>query len=131
MRLCLPLTIVALCVCGCGRSESDYKPSPTAARDTLTAGLTAWQEGKPAGDLPPAGKGQPQVHFVDYQWSAGKRLASFKMLDETPALDGSTQMFRVELELAGEKPQEAKYYVVGIDPLWVMRDRDYEQTSMQ
>lgn len=40
-------------------------------------------------------------------------------------------MFRVELELAGEKPQTAEYYVVGIDPLWVMRDRDYQQTSMQ
>jgi hypothetical protein len=130
MRLYAPLIIATLLVCGCGKSESDYKPSPTAARDALIAGLTAWQEGKAAGDLASA-QGPPVIHFADFQWTAGKRLTSFRLLDEAPTLEGSTQMFRIELELAGEKPQTAEYYVVGINPLWIMRDRDYQQSSMQ
>jgi hypothetical protein len=119
-----------LLACGCGKTESDYQPSPTAAHDALTAGLTAWKEGKAPADLASA-PGPPVVRFADYQWTAKKRLANFRLLDETPTLEGSTQKFRVELELAGEKPQTTEYYVVGIDPLWIMRDRDYQQTSMQ
>jgi hypothetical protein len=124
----LLLSILAL---GCSKSHSDYKPSPTAARDALAAGLTAWSQGKPAGELPAAAAGQPRIHFADFQWSSGKRLQSFKLLEDTPTLKDSTQVFKVHLELAGEKPQDAEYYVVGIDPLWVMRDRDYRQTSME
>lgn len=130
MRFCVALILGTLLACGCGKTETDYKPTATAARDALTAGLTAWKEGKAAADLASA-KGPPVVHFADYQWRGGKRLANFRVLDETPTLEGSTQMFRVELEVAGEKPQSAEYYVVGIDPLWIMRDRDYQQTSMQ
>jgi hypothetical protein len=124
------MIIVVLLACGCGKTVNDYKPTPTAARDALTEGLIAWKEGKSAADLASA-KEPPIVRFADYQWSGGKRLTSFRILDEEPTLEGSTQMFRVELELAGEKPQAAEYYVVGIDPLWIMRDRDYQQTSMQ
>jgi hypothetical protein len=136
MRFPTPFVVItslvaAVFLCGCGNSESDYKPSPTSAHDALTTGLTAWTEGKPAGELPAAAKGQPAIHFADYQWTAGKRLAKFQVLDESPTLEGSTHMFRVQLELAGEPPQQAEYYIVGIDPLWVMRDRDYRQTSMQ
>ena len=131
MRLHVPLMIGTLLIAGCGsRTEGDYKPSRTAARDALAAGLTAWKEGKAAADVASA-KGSPVVHFADFQWTARKRLTNFRLLDETPTLEGSTQIFRVELELAGEKPQSVEYYVVGIDPLWVMRDRDYQQTSMQ
>jgi hypothetical protein len=131
MRLYATLIIGTLLACGCGgNTESDYKPSPTAARDALTAGLTAWKEGQPAGEQASA-KGPPVVHFADFQRTAGKRLTNFRLLDETPTLEGSTQVFRVHLEVAGEKPQESQYYVVGIDPLWIMRDRDYQQTSMQ
>lgn len=130
MRWYVPLIIGTLAACGCGKTESDYKPTSNVARDALTAGLNAWKEGKAAADLASA-QGPPVVHFADYQWSAGKRLTSFRLLDETPTLEGSTQVLRVELELAGEKPQAAEYYVVGIDPLWIMRDRDYQQTSMQ
>jgi hypothetical protein len=124
------MIIATLLACGCGKTVNDYKPTPTAARDALTEGLTAWKEGKSAADLA-SSQEPPVVRFADYQWSGGKRLTSFRLLDEEPTLEGSTQMFRVELELAGETPQAAEYYVVGIDPLWIMRDRDYQQTSMQ
>jgi len=130
MRLYLTLILGTLLACGCSKTESDYKPTAIAARDALTAGLNAWKEGKAATDLVSA-QGPPVVHFADYQWSGGKRLSNFRVLDEAPKLEGSTQMFHVELELAGEKPQAVEYYVVGIDPLWIMRDRDYQQTSMQ
>ena len=115
---------------GCGKTESDYKPTVTVARDVLTAGLAAWKEGEAATEWAST-QGPPTVHFTDFQWSQGRKLINFQLLEEEPTLEGSTQRFRAELELAGEKPQQAEYYVVGIDPLWIMRDRDYQQTSMQ
>jgi hypothetical protein len=131
MRFYVTLILGTLLACGCGgKTENDYKPTATAARDALSAGLTAWKEGKGAADVA-AASGPPVIRFADYQWTGGKKLASFRVLEETPTLEASTQRFRVELELAGEKPQAVEYYVVGIDPLWIMRDRDYQQTSMQ
>jgi len=131
MRIFFLICGLAL-VCGCGgNTEGDYKPAETTARDALAAGLTAWKEGKPAGELPAAEQGAPAIRFSDFQWAAGKKLKDYRILDESPTLEGSTQMFHVQIEVAGEKAQNTEYYVVGIDPLWVMRDRDYRQTSMQ
>jgi hypothetical protein len=131
MRYLLFLIVLSLAM-GCGnRSLSDYEPAETSARETLVAGLTAWQEGKPAGTLPSVAKGQPTVQFADFQWTANKKLKTFKVLEEAPTLEGSTHKFRAHLEIEGESPQDVDYYIVGIDPLWIMRDRDYQQSSMQ
>jgi hypothetical protein len=128
----LLLILIASLLLGCGgRQHADYKPSETIARDALMAGLTAWSKGKPAGALPPKKQGQPTIQFSDFQWTAGKKLSSFKLLDETPTLQESTQIFKVHLELAGEKPQDVEYFVVGIDPLWVMRDKDHRSGNME
>jgi hypothetical protein len=125
--LTLTVASVLTCITGCGRSHSDYKPSATSARDALSAALTAWSEGK----APVQATSKPAVQFGDFQHSAGKRLKSFALLEQEPTLKGSTQVFRVHLELEGEKPQDVEYYVVGIDPLWILRDRDFRQTSME
>lgn len=128
----LLLLIGILLTIGCGgRSQNDYRPAETSAREALVAGLTAWQEGKPAGSLPPAAKGQPTIQFADFQWTAGKKLKTYKVLDETPTQEGGAHKFRAHLEVEGENPQDVEYYIVGIDPLWIMRDRDYQQSSMQ
>jgi hypothetical protein len=117
---------------GCGNNQtSDYKPPETVAREALIRGLTAWKEGKTAGELSAPAMGQPAVQFVDYQWNAGKRLKNFTLADEPPTLQDSTRKFRVRLEVEREQPTDAEYYINGIDPLWILRDKDYHQASMQ
>lgn len=128
----LTLLLLLTLLLGCGNNQtSDYKPPEAGAREALTRGLTAWKEGGKAGTLPSPGGGQPAVQFVDYQWTAGKRLKSFTVVEETAAVEGSTHKFRVRLEMEGEPPSDAEYYVNGIDPLWIMRDQDYQHSSMQ
>src|SRR5689334_17184381 len=101
------LLIVVLFLSGCGgNSESSFKPPETSAKDALNAGLTAWSEGKAAGTLPAPAKGKPTIQFVDFQWTAGKKLKSFKVLEETPTLEASTHTFQVELQVEGEQPQK-------------------------
>jgi hypothetical protein len=115
---------------GCGPKESDYRPTPDAARTALTEALQGWTQGKKMNERAPDAKG-PQHNCVDFQWTAGKRLKSFSLLDENPTLMASTQMFRVRLELEGEQPQEVEYYVVGKGDFWIMRDRDYRTLGME
>jgi hypothetical protein len=131
MRNLILLLLLTLLL-GCGNNQtSDYKPPEAAARDALTRGLTAWKDGGAAGALPAPATGQPAVQFVDYQWTAGKRLKNFTVVDQTPTLQDSTHKFLVRLEVEGEQSVDAEYYINGIDPLWILRDKDYQQASMQ
>jgi hypothetical protein len=128
----LTLLLLLASLLGCGNNQaSDYKPHETAAREALTRGLTVWKEGGTAGELPALESGEPVVQFVDYQWTTGKRLKNFTLLDETPTLQDSTLKFRVRLEVEGSQPTDTEYYINGIDPLWILRDKDYHQSSMQ
>jgi len=122
------LLVAALSGCG-GRATSDYKPSETSARDALTTALTAWKEGKTP-DVA-AQQGHRTMQFGDFDRAAGKRLKAYQILSDEPKQDGSAQAFRVWLELEGEAAKEVEYFVVGLDPLWILRDRDYHQASMQ
>src|SRR5262249_45695911 len=110
---------------------SDYKPTADVARDALKAGLSAWSEGKRPEDVTAASPGK-ETRMSDFQWTAGKRLKRFRLLDDNPTLQASPQMFRVQLELEGSPSQDVEYYVVGKQPaLWVWRDRDYRALSME
>ena len=64
------------------------------------------------------------VEVLDQNWSSGQKLQSFEIVgDETGA---GPRIFTVKLKTAkGE--QTVKYYVVGIDPLWVYSEADYKK----
>jgi hypothetical protein len=118
---------IAAAASGCGRKDSDYLPAADAAKQSLLAALTAWSEGKP----PSSSDTTPKRQFADFQQAAGKRLKSFRLLDEQSTVEASNQVFRVEIVVEGHRTEEVKYHVVGIDPLWIIRDRDFKQASME
>jgi hypothetical protein len=116
-------------VCGCVRRDRDgferYVPAPATAKLALEAALEAWMRGQPPGPIDTV---SPKVCVVDSLRAAGRPLERFVILGEVPA-DGA-RGFAVRVTLKGEEsPTLARFLVVGIDPLWVYRQEDYENFS--
>lgn len=113
---------------GCGSSPSaSYSPDASAAKEAVNAALSAWKAGSAMASiaLPAGGNVQPQ----DSDWKAGKKLISFTLGAEKPTTDGPT-LIEAKLTLAGSNtPIDVVYHVVGRDPLWVFRDRDYQKAT--
>jgi hypothetical protein len=113
---------------GCGSSdENAYLPDEEAGRQALETALSAWRDGKPMSliQVPDSAAVQPQ----DSDWKSGKKLSSFSIVKEIPTTEGAKQ-FSVQLQFQGQPAAvETVYYVVGRDPLWVFRDRDYQRAS--
>jgi hypothetical protein len=90
--------------------------------------LEAWKGGQPAD---PAGKLRSgvTVRAIDMDWAAGKQLADFEIIKELPpSVEAAPRKLIVNLTFVGaSKPVEATYLVVGIDPLQVFRDKDYDK----
>jgi hypothetical protein len=118
--------LIGLTGCGSNGHES-YVPSEAAGRQALEAALSAWQSGKPMErvEVPGSAAAQPE----DSDWKSGKKLASFSIVKELPTTDGPKQ-FAVRLTFQDNaKPVDAVYFVVGRDPLWIFRDRDYQKAT--
>jgi hypothetical protein len=117
---------------GCTRGpkkDEDFTPPPDKAKQALEAALTHWQGGNPPRDVP---GGPPAVWVVDSVWKSGQQLKAFEVLgeDSPPAGAGSApRYFKVRLTPAKGPPQEVRYVVVGIDPLWVYREKDFDSLS--
>jgi len=118
----LAAVALVLVLSGCGRKAPDFKPDSKTAEEAVRRGLVAWQEGQPAGEV--AGT-SPLIYVTDTGSKAGQVLESFQILGETHGSAGRT--IAVLLRLANP-PEElrTRYIVVGIDPLWVFRQEDYE-----
>jgi len=113
---------------GCGGSSSgDYRryvPSGASARQALEEALAAWQRGEPAGKLQSS---STAVEVVDTKRPAGQKLVRFEILNEE-AGEGP-RWFTVRLVLEPQGETEARYVVIGRDPIWVFRDAYYVQTD--
>jgi hypothetical protein len=115
----------SLAGCSGQSTVESFHPAQDRAREALETALTAWQNGqeKP-GRIETA---EPAVQVTDAAWDAGSKLKSFEISD----LPGdSPRKFSVKLSLEGAAtPQEITYVVVGKDPLWVMREDQYNRNS--
>jgi len=121
------LACLLLLATGCGggqRSEKDYLPAEQKARAALETALGAWQNGQPIGQIAGA---DGAVQVVDSEWKAGKKLAGYQVLKAEP--ENGPPRFAVKIQVQGAREREVRYVVMGIDPLWVYREDDY-QTSM-
>jgi hypothetical protein len=120
---------VVLLLAGCskGRKLEDFTPPSDKARQALEAALNHWKAGNPPGSIPGT---SPAVEAVDAKWKAApKDLQTFEILAEEPAADAAPRYFKVRLTPAKGVPQEVRYVVVGIDPLWVYREQDFNALS--
>jgi hypothetical protein len=67
----------------------------------------------------------PAVHLVDTQSQPGQKLAAFTVLG--PTTGEAHRCYAVRLTL--DNPREevrARFVVMGLDPLWVIRYEDFE-----
>ncbi|MBS0206831.1 MAG: hypothetical protein JSS49_28485 [Planctomycetes bacterium] len=114
--------LIAVAAPGCGQKAPDYTPSAEAAEDAVRQGMDAWKADQPPGLLP----GHPAVHMTDVGRKPGQKLQSYQILGEAGNAPHG-KMIAVTLKLSN--PNEiikARYLVVGIDPLWVFRQEDFE-----
>jgi hypothetical protein len=124
MRRIAVIVVVAatLIGAGCSNNARDYTPSPSVAEDAIRQALEMWKAGLPAGPVPDS---KPVVHVTDAGRKPGQTLESYDLLGETRGTGGRS--YAVALHLANpEEEIKTKYLVVGIDPLWVFRQEDYE-----
>ena len=129
MRSCVAWTISCLALvifesgCGGGAGEKRYVPSASSARQALETALNSWQRGEPPGKIEIAGN---SIEVVDSKRQAAQKLTHFEIVKE----DGESgpRWFTVRLTLDGsDAGSEARYAVVGRDPIWVFREEDYRQ----
>ena len=125
----LAALLLAAAAVGCAKTTESYVPASEDAKSVLERALTAWKTGAAPGRIEPASSGQVPLEAVDTDWRAGRKLQAFEIVSEKPRSDGPRQ-FSVRLTIAGAAaPMEVTYYVVGQNPIWVFRDRDYMQTT--
>ena len=117
---------VTCCVQGCGGTfERSFIPDQMLAEDCLKASLDAWKAGKKHGEVEST---NPVIQVVDSKWRSGAKLQEYEILEELPS-DGPKK-FRVRLTLEkAPAPEETNYLVVGKDPMWVYREKDYLTAS--
>lgn len=111
--------------CGANRSELDVVPNAAKARTALEKALTAWKNGEKCGKLQGDAQG---IEAVDRVWQAGGKLTAFEIVraEDKPG----PRWFAVKLTLVGSaEPRMVNYVVLGLDPLWVFRDEDYQKLS--
>ena len=128
-RLCRAISWLAfftlLAGCSSQATVESFHPDQDLARGALETALTTWQNGQEKPGL--IETTEPAVQVTDPAWEAGSKLKSF----EITVLPGDTpRKFSVKLSLEGAAaPEEITYVVVGKDPLWVMRDSEYNRSG--
>jgi hypothetical protein len=122
---CVALVAGTLLHGGCStRSAQRYIPIEEAAERTLKTALTAWQNGQRPPSL--VQTTTPAIHLVDTNLKPGQKLARFTVLG--PTTGDAQRCYAVRLTL-DDPPEEvrARFVVVGLDPLWVVRYEDFER----
>jgi hypothetical protein len=107
---------------GCSNGNAAL-PSDELARKALESALKTWQGGGKPGKLSGT---EPSVEVHDTPWAQGAKLKSFEILKEEST--GAEKRFAVRLALAKpDTAQEVQYYVLGLGPVMVFRDEDYNR----
>ncbi|MEI8019298.1 MAG: hypothetical protein WCH39_13925 [Schlesneria sp.] len=127
---CYQLVLAAACFvsCGCGEYDrtSQFVPSVTVAESAVKAGMEAWKKGETVGLV--QGVKKPSVHVVDSHRKPDQQLVSYEILGEVPG--NAPRCFAVKATLSEpDTTERLRYIVVGIDPLWVFRQEDYDLLS--
>jgi hypothetical protein len=112
---------------GCGKSSGTerFVPAEAASRSALEAMLVAWRDGVPAGPVPNT---KPEVFVTDAHRRPGQKLEAFEILGPVPG--NAPRCFAVKVKLANPDAEErVRFVIVGIEPLWVFRQEDYDMLT--
>jgi hypothetical protein len=119
------VALLAASGCGAGSSAYDrYVPSEPVARLALSEALEQWKRGEPPGRLQLESP-LASVEVSDSRRRPGQKLIDYQILGEIAA--EGPRSFSVKLHLDYPRQEKVvRYYVLGIDPLWVFNQKDYE-----
>lgn len=113
---------------GCHSGDADparFVPAPDLARQAVVAVLDSWRSGEPVRKV---GVPPRSVLVADTHRRPEQSLESFRILGEAPLADG--RRFVVRLQLSNPRQKErAQFLVIGVDPLWVFRQEDYDMIA--
>lgn len=112
---------LALTFAGCQRrTRQDYVPTAAAAQEALVRALDAWKRG----ELPGRIDGRPVIQVGDTHRRAGQKLTRYEIAGELPSREGRLFAIRATFESPAAE-EKIHYIIVGLDPLWVLRQEDY------
>ena len=109
--------------CSGGNTSSRYEPSKQVARSAIDSALKTWKSGVPLGEI----AGKPAINMFDERWQSGKKLESYEILEEV--VGSEHPQFKVRLKITGSAEEVNEFLAVGIDPLLVFRDKDYQKAT--
>jgi hypothetical protein len=125
-RKLIATLLIVLCILSCKRDHrARYVPPASAGRAALTLALDAWEQGDVTHLVLDR---RTVIEVIDKHRRAGQLLTNFRILGDV-SVDGG-RWFEVELQL--DRPaqiERVRYCVIGINPLWVFRQPDYEQLA--
>jgi hypothetical protein len=107
--------LVLVFLAGCSDGPGKAGPvDPAKAKKTLETTLNAWKAGKKIEAL---AQEEPPIVAQDFDWMAGKKLASFQVQGDGAAQDANLRI-PVKLSLQegdGETVDKTVIYIVGTD----------------
>jgi hypothetical protein len=110
--------------CDSGNRPEQYVPTSAVAHEAVASMLEAWRKGIEPG---PAADGR-SIQVADSHRVPDQSLVGYKILGETSVEGG--RRFVVRLQLDNPPATEtARYVVLGIDPLWVFRQEDFDMIA--
>jgi hypothetical protein len=97
-------------------------PDSARGRQAIEAAMTTWKAGHSPGVLEPT---SPRIQVVDAHRNPGQGLLDYEILSDSA--DARVRTFSLRLTLSDSQDRPVvRYLVVGIDPILVFRQEDYE-----
>ncbi len=129
-RFCLKILslITVIIALGCGVSRDTNAtplPAPNVARRAVEAAMENWKAGRPTGRIE---SGSPRIQVNDSFRKKGQVLDHYEILGNTTAESSLTFVLKVTLSNPDEV-QTVRFVLLGIDPVLVFRQEDYELMS--
>lgn len=123
-------TVLAALSAGCREEPktpvAQYVPTSESARAGLVQVMDDWLEGISPED---SGARHPKVHIVDQTRRPDQRLVRYEIMGEMPADNARAFAVRVHYDGADES-EVVRFLAVGVEPLWIFREEDYETIWM-
>ena len=128
--LALELALSGLLISGegaCTQRSAGYEryvPRAELAQEALDQVMAAWKNGEPVGPLQ-CNSSPITINVADTMRRPGQRLVDYELLGEVSGEGPRTFVVRLKLDNPAAE-HEVRYYLVGIDPLWVFHQEDYD-----
>ena len=127
-RSCCAASLLAAIVVGCSAGPDPSRtilPSLENGRKAVVASMEAWKSGRPTGVVEPT---SPRIQVMDTTRRPGQVPALFEVLGVTAGERALTYTVRVELTNP-EAVETIRFLVLGVDPVLVWRQEDYDMMS--